>query len=242
MCVPVAALAVASLAIGAASSAYSYYQSNQQANQAANLAQQNYDLEQKQRAEIYNAQVQQQQLEYDRQSQDASLQYQRAMNQQQSKLNAENAQYDQLSRQYQSASSTAMARAAEGGVGGLSVDALMSDYYRQELDSRLALDTERNSIAQQGSNNYYDYKSGVERTNQDFITNSKNQYNTSIYSNQAANLGLQNQMLKINDSRTSPVQLGLNLASSATDSAGLYYKLKSPDVSASRIPKKTGLG
>jgi hypothetical protein len=239
MCEPASIIAVSSLAIGAASSAYSYYQSNQQANQAAGLAQQSYDLERQQQIEIYNAQVKQQQIEYDRQAQDSSLQYQRAMQQRNAQVDAQNAQYSQLSRQSQAASSTSLARAAEAGVGGLSVDALMSDYWRQELDSRLALDTERNAIDMQASNNYYDYKTGKERNQADFVTNSKNQYNTFKYGIESGNLGLQNQMLKINDARTSTAQLGLNLASSAVSSADSYYRLKQPTPTASRLPSKS---
>jgi hypothetical protein len=238
MCEPVS-IAAASLAIGVASSAYSYYQSNQQANQAAALAQQGYDLERKQQIEIYNAQVQQQQLEYDRQAADASLQYQRAMQQRDAQANAQNAQYAQLSRQYRDAASTSAARAAEGGVGGVSVDALMSDYWRQELDSRLALDTERNAIDMQASNNFYDYKTGQERNREDFMTNSKNQYTTLDYAFKSGSLGLSNQMLKINDARTSVPQLGLNLASSAVSSADTYYRLKTPTPTASRLPAKS---
>lgn len=241
MCEPATIIAASSLAIGAASSVFSYVQSNQQADAAASLAQQNYDLERKQQIEIYNAQVEQQRLEYDRQARDAALQYQRSLTQQNAQIEAQNAQYSQLSRQYQGASSTAAARAAEAGVGGLSVDALMSDYWRQELDSRLALDTERNSVNMQGSNNYLDYKTGQERAREDYLTSSKNQYNTYNYSLQSGNLALQNNMLKINDSRTSPIQLGLNLASSTVDSAGLYYKLKPPTAGPSRIPTKGSL-
>lgn len=238
MCEPVS-ISLASLAIGAASSAYSYYQSNQQANQAASLAQQSYDLQRQQQIEIYNAQVEQQKIEYDRQAADASMQYQRAMNQRAAQIDAQNAKYSQLSREYQGASSTSLARAAEAGVGGLSVDALMSDYWRQELDSRLALDTERNAIDMQASNNYYDYKTGQERNREDFVTNSKNQYATFKYGIESGNLGLQNQMLKINDARTSTAQLGLNLASSAVSSADSYYRLKSPTPTASRLPSKS---
>lgn len=240
MCEPATIIAVSSLAIGAASSAYSYYQSNQQANQAASLAQQNYDLERQQQLAIYNQQVQQQQLEYDRQAQDAALQYQRSLTDRNMKLSAQDAQYEQMSRQYAGAASTAAVRAAEGGVGGLSVDALMSDYFRQELDSRLALDTERNSIAMQGSNNYYDYKTGIERTNQDFQTNSKNQYNTLQYALQSGNFGLQNQMLRINDSRQTLAQTGLNIASSAVNSGAMYYQLKPPSAGESRLPSAVG--
>lgn len=233
MCEPVS---LSMLAIGAASSIYSYYQSNQQANQASSLAQQNYDLERQQQIDIYNAQVEQQRVEYDRQAQDAALQYQRALTQRSSQIDAQNAQYAQMSRQYQSASSTAAARAAEAGVGGLSVDALMSDYWRQELDSRLALDTERNAIDMQASNNYYDYNTGQERNRKDYLTNSQNQYNTFKYSLQSGNLGLQNQMLKINDARTTLPQLGLNLASSAVSSAETYYRIKPPTSGPSRLP------
>jgi hypothetical protein len=239
MCEPASIIAVSSLAIGAASSAYSYYQSNQQANQASSLAQQSYDVERQQQTEIYNAQVRQQQIEYDRQAQDASLQYQRAMQQRNAQVDAQNAQYQQLSRQSQAASSTSLARAAEAGVGGLSVDALMSDYWRQELDSRLALDTERNAIDLQASNNYYDVKTGQERAREDYLTNSKNQYNTFKYGIESGNLGLANQMLKINDARTSTAQLGLNLASSAVSSADTYYRLKQPTPTASRLPSKS---
>jgi hypothetical protein len=239
MCEPASIIAVTSLAIGAASSAYSYYQSNQQANQAASLAQQTYDLERRQQIEIYNSQVKQQQLEYDRQASDASLQYQRAMQQRNAQVDAQNAQYQQLSRQSQAASSTSLARAAEAGVGGLSVDALMSDYWRQELDSRLALDTERNAIDMQASNNFYDYKTGQDRNRTDFVTGSKNQYATYKYGIESGNLGLSNQMLKINDARTSTTQLGLNLGSSLVTSADTYYRLKQPSPTASRLPSKS---
>lgn len=237
MCEPASIIAVTSLAIGAASSVYAYQQSNQQANQAASLAQQSYDLERQQQTDIYNAQVKQQQIEYDRQAADASLQYQRAMQQRASQVDAQTAQYQQLSRQSQAASSTSAARAAEAGVGGLSVDALMSDYWRQELDSRLALDTERNAIDMQASNNYYDYKTGSERNQDDYLTNSKNQYAAYKYGYESNNIGLQNQMLKINDARTSSAQLGLNLASSAVSSADTYYRLKTPKATDSRLPK-----
>jgi hypothetical protein len=242
MCEPATILAVSSFAVAAASSAYSAYQTNQQANQASSLAQQNYDLERKQQLEVYDAQVKQQQIEYDRQAQDASLQYQRTMEQRNAQVDAENAQYAQLSKQYQAASSTSAVRAAEGGVGGASVDALMSDYWRQELDSRLALDTERNAINMQASNNYLDYKTGQSRAAQDFLTNSKNQYNTLNYGLQSGNLNLSNQLLRINDSRTTVPQLGLNLASSAISSADTYYRLKPPTAGPSRLPQKASIG
>jgi hypothetical protein len=238
MCLPVAALAVASLAIGAASSAYSYYQSNQQANQAASLATQNQQLQQNAQVEQYNAAVAQQQTEFERQSQDASLQYQRSINERSAKIAANDAQYAQLDKATRDAASTASVRAAEGGVGGLSVDALMSDYWRGEMDSRLALDTERNSIAMQGSNNYYDYKTGQNRAVQDYNTNATNQYKNLQYAQQSGNYAYQNNLLRINDSRQTLAQTGLNLASSAVNSGAMYYQLKTPSAGPSRLPSK----
>jgi hypothetical protein len=241
MCLPVAALAAASLAIGAASSAYSYYQSNQQANQAASLAAQNQQLQQNAQVDQYNAAVTQQRTELERQSQDASLQYQRSLNERNAKIAANDAQYAQLSKTTREAASTASVRAAEGGVGGMSVDALMSDYWRGELDSRLALDTERNSIAMQGSNNYYDYNTGQSRAYADYNTNAANQYKNLQYGQQSSTYAYQNNLLRINDSRQTLAQTGLNIASSAVNSGAMAYQLKNPQVAPSRLPTKASI-
>lgn len=237
MCVPAAALAIGSLAIGAASSVYSYIQSNQQADQAASLAAQNQQLQQNAQLDQYNAAVAQQQIEFQRQSEDASIQYQRSLNERNAKIAANDAQYAQLSKVTREAASTTSVRAAEGGVGGLSVDSLMSDYWRGELDSRLALDTERNSIAMQGSNNYYDYTTGQKRAVQDFNTNAENQYKNYQYAKQSGNYAYQNNLLRINDSRQTLAQTGLNIASSAVNSGAMFYQLKQPTAGPSRLPK-----
>jgi hypothetical protein len=231
-------MTAASLAIGAASSLYSYQQSNQQADAAASLAAQNQQLQQNAQVEQYNAAVTQQRIELERQSQDASLQYQRALNERNAKITTNDAQYTQLSKATREAASTAAVRAAEGGVGGLSVDALMSDYWRGELDSRLALDTDRNSIAMQGSNSLYDFKTGQTRAYDDFNTNASNQYKNLQYAQKSGNYAYQNNLLRINDSRQTLAQTGLNIASSAVNSGAMYYQLKQPSAGPSRLPTK----
>jgi hypothetical protein len=244
MCEPtsitMAALAVGSFAVSAYSAYNQYTTSNQQADNSSYLAYQNAALERQQQIEIYNAEVAAQQQEYDRQSQDAALQYQRTLNQQSLELAAQDSQYQLLSKKTNEAASTAAVRAGEGGVGGLSVDALMSDYYRQELDSRLALDTDRNSIAMKGSNNYYDYTTGQTRLNENMKTNSKNLYSNLEYGLKSGNFSLLNNINRINDSRVSPTTTGLNIASSALSSGAMYYSARNPSVAPSRI-KPTNL-
>jgi hypothetical protein len=229
-------LTLASAAVGTYSALESQKQSNKQADTASALAQQNYNLEAQRRDEVYADQVAAQQLDYERQSTDAALQYQRGLNLEANQLNAQDAQYALLSKKTNEAASTAAVRAGEGGVGGLSVDTMMSDYYRQELDSRLALDTDRNSIAMQGSNSYYDYKTGQTRLNQDYTTSSKNMYTNLMYGSKSGDFSFQNNMNRINDSRISNQQTGLSIASTALNSGASYYSMTKPSVSPSRLP------
>jgi len=235
MCDPASALALSSLAVGVASSAYSYSQSNNQANQAASLANRNAELERNQQIEAYNAQQAQQRVELDRQAQDAAVQWERTSAQREAQYGAEDAQYRQLDKQTQAASSTAAVRAAEGGAGGLSVQSLMSDYIRQEMDSRLALDTERNSVALGGSNNFADYSTGQQRAYQDYNTNAATQARGINYGLQSGNYSLQNNLLRINDSRQTLATTGLNMASSAVSSGAMYYSMKQPTVAPNRL-------
>lgn len=63
-------------------------------------------------------------------------------------IGAINTDYQNVARKTKESAATALTRAAEGGVGGLSVNYLLADYVQQEYDSRLALDTENRYLAQ----------------------------------------------------------------------------------------------
>jgi hypothetical protein len=225
-------------AIGAASTAYQYYQSNQQANQAVSLAQQQYDLQYKQQNEIYQQQRQQEQLQYQRASADGLLQLQRDQQ-------ARAIKYDELARQNQlqdqkimGAESTASVRAAEGGVGGVSVDALMSDYWRQALDARYNMESDINNVRLEGANNLADYGTQSRRNYDDYLRNDKTLYTNFQYSLQSLGLSTQSEYARINDSRMSPITAGLNIASSAVNAAGMGYKMSDPSVTPRNLSTK----
>ena len=229
MCAPLA-IPIAMFAISAASTAYQYYQSNQQANQASSLAQQQYDLQAKQQQEIYQQQRQQEQLQYERASADGILQLQRDQQARAIKVDQLNRQNELQNNKIQAAEASAAVRAAEGGVGGLSVDALMSDYWRQSLDARYNLEADRYTVALEGSNNMADYGVQTRRNYDDYLRNDKNLYTNFQYSMQSLGLGTQSEFARINDSRMSPVTAGLNIASSAVNAAGMAYKMSDPSV------------
>jgi hypothetical protein len=239
-------LFVASLAISAASTGYSYYTSNQQADQAAGLAQQQYDLQYKQQQEIYNQQREQEQLALERASQDGLTQLARDQNARAIKIEQLSHQNDLQNTKIQSAQSTASVMAAEGGVGGLSVDALMSDYWRQSLDSRYSLESDTNNILMEGSNNTVDYNTQSRRNYDDYLRNDKNLYTNFQYNLQSLGLGTQSEFARINDARMSPITAGLSFASSAVNSAGLYNATKDPDITprtlkvSNRLSDRTG--
>jgi len=238
MCAPIA-IPIAMFAISAASTAYSYYQSNQQANQAASLAQQQYDLQYKQQNEIYKQQRQQEQLAYERASADGLLQLQRDQQNRAIKGDELNRQNELQNLKLQQASASSAVRATEGGVGGLSVDALMSDYWRQSLDARYNLDADKYNVALEGSNNMADFGTQSRRNYDDYLRNDKNLYTNFQYSLQSLGLSNQSEVARINDSRMSPITAGLNIASSAVNAAGMGYKMSDPSVTP-RMLSTTG--
>lgn len=184
MCEPTT-IAITSAVLTVAATAASSYMQYQAQNQAASAAQQqaNYmtQLEiQRMNAEtlqmqvVYNQQEEAQLLAMRNLSEDSMRALTLSDKQFERQLDAMDVEYNKVARQTKEGAASALVRASESGVGGLSVGALLADYTTQEYDARLTLDKQSGYLLEDYTFRNQDIKTTLDRAKESYTIQSRN--------------------------------------------------------------------
>ena len=146
-----------------AATTYVSYQQSQQAAEASEtqaryltmLERQRANMEAIQAQQIFSEQQAAQLLSMQYMMEDATRSLQNTDEEFNRQIRAMDAESRQVGKAYKEASATALVRAAEGGVGGLSVAALLADYAKNEYSDRMVMEREKGYLLD-------DYERGAE--------------------------------------------------------------------------------
>jgi hypothetical protein len=198
--------ALITVAATAATSYVSYQQSQQaaassenQANYLSMLEQQRANMEAMQAQQIFSEQQAAQLLSMQYMMEDATRSLQNTDEEFNRQIMAMDAETRQVGKAYKEASSTALVRAAEGGVGGLSVAALLADYARNEYSDRMVMEREKGFLLDDYERSSGDIRTQLARAKESYDTQYGFDYNQ-LQRQLAANaMGSSFNMARIND-------------------------------------------
>jgi hypothetical protein len=232
MCEPTT-IAITSAVLTVAATAASSYMQYQAQNQAASAAQQqaNYmtQLEiQRMNAEtlqmqvVYNQQEEAQLLAMRNLSEDSMRALTLSDKQFERQLDAMDVEYNKVARLTKEGAASALVRASESGVGGLSVGALLADYTTQEYDARLTLDKQSGYLLEDYTFRNQDIKTTLDRAKESYTIQSRNDMGALARGLYSTELQSSFNLAQINDpsrmpSRGSELAMGLETASSVAE-------------------------
>jgi hypothetical protein len=110
-----------------------------------------------------------------------------------------NTEYTKVHKAAAGEASTALVRASEGGVGGISVSALLADYALQEYNARVVLDTDKGNLLQDYERQAAGVKTQLDRAQQAFAMQTN--FDSGQLQRQLASGGLESsyRLAQIND-------------------------------------------
>jgi hypothetical protein len=233
-----------------AATTYVSYQQQQQASEA-DATQANYlSMLERQRSEMEAIQMQQifseqqaaQLLSMQYMMEDATRSLQNTDLEFNRQISAMDSEARQVSKAYKEASSTALVRAAEGGVGGLSVSALLADYARNEYSDRMVMEREKGFLLDDYERNTGDVRTQLLRAKESYDMQYSFDYNQLQRGIAANAMGSSFNLARIND----PSQMSQRpnaFASFLTAAGGMASALNQVDYKglnqAMATPKRT---
>lgn len=230
-----------------AATTYVSYQQQQQASESA-ATQANYlSMLERQRAEMEGIQMQQifseqqaaQLLSMQYMMEDATRSLQNTDQEFNRQLAAMESEVSQVGKAYKEASATALVKAAEGGVGGLSVAALLADYARNEYSDRMVMEREKGFLLADYEQSSRDVSTQLSRAKESYDMQYRFDYNQLQRQGVSNSLGSTFNLARIND----PSQMeqppnafasfltaagGVASAANQVDYKGLGQALKAP--------------
>jgi hypothetical protein len=194
-------------------------------NQAASAAQQQANYMTQLEIQRMNAETLQMQVVYNQQE-EAQLLAMRALTlsdkQFERQLDAMDVEYNKVARLTKEGAASALVRASESGVGGLSVGALLADYTTQEYDARLTLDKQSGYLLEDYTFRNQDIKTTLDRAKESYTIQSRNDMGALARGLYSTELQSSFNLAQINDpsrmpSRGSELAMGLETASSVAE-------------------------
>jgi len=233
-----------------AATTYVSYQQQQQASEA-DATQANYlSMLERQRSEMEAIQMQQvfseqqaaQLLSMQYMMEDATRSLQNTDLEFNRQISAMDSEARQVSKAYKEASSTALVRAAEGGVGGLSVSALLADYARNEYSDRMVMEREKGFLLADYEQNTSDVRTQLLRAKESYDMQYRFDYNQMQRQSAANVIGSSFNQARINDP-SQMAQRPNTFASFLTAAGGMASALNQVDYKglnqAMASPKRT---
>ena len=190
-----------------AASSYVAYQSQQQAagaaekqaNKLSRLEVNRSGLEAMQLQQMRSEQQQAQLLNMQYMMDDATRSLSNTNEQFNRQVASMNTEYTKVHKAAAGEASTALVRASEGGVGGISVSALLADYALQEYNARVVLDTDKGNLLQDYERQATGVKTQLDRAQQAFTMQTN--FDSGQLQRQLASSGLESsyRLAQIND-------------------------------------------
>lgn len=232
MCEPTT-IAISSAVLTVAATAASSYMQYQAQNQAASAAQQQASYMTQLEIQRMNAETTQMQVVYNQQEEAQLLAMRnlaedsmRALTLSETQfarqIDAMDVEYNKVARQTKEGAASALVRASEGGVGGLSVGALLADFAVQEYDARLVLDKQSGYLLDDYAFRNQDIKTTLDRAKESYTIQSRNDMGQLSRSLLGLELQSSFNLSQINDpsrmpTRGSELAMGLQTASSVAE-------------------------
>jgi hypothetical protein len=230
-----------------AATTYVSYQQQQQASEADATQASYLSMLERQRAEMESIQMQQlfseqqaaQLLSMQYMMEDATRSLQNTDQEFNRQIAAMDSETRQVGKAYKEASATALVRASEGGVGGLSVAALLADYARNEYSDRMVMEREKGFLLADYERNANDVRTQLSRAKESYDMQYRFDYNQLQRQSVSNAMGSSFNLARIND----PSQMaqrpnafasfltaagGMASAANQVDYKGLGQALKSP--------------
>jgi hypothetical protein len=249
--------ALISVAATAATTYVSYQQQQQaasssetQADYLTMLEQQRANLESMQMQQVFSEQQAAQLRSMQYMMEDATRSLENTDTEFNRQIEAMDFESRQVGKAYKEASSTARVRAAEGGVGGLSVAALLADYARNEYSDRMVMEREKGYLLDDYERNASDVKTQLDRARDSYAMQYRFDYNQLQRQVASGSLGSTFNQARIND----PSQMaqrpnlfasfltaagGMASAANQVDYKGLNQALTPPKRTPTTSPTKT---
>jgi hypothetical protein len=232
MCFP-AAIPIASAALTIAATAAGAYMQYEAQNQAASAAQQQANYMTQLEIQRMNAETLQMQVIHSQQEESQLLAMRnlaedsmRALTLSETQfarqIDAMDVEYSKVVRQTKEGAASALVRASEGGVGGLSVGALLADFAVQEYDARLVLDKQSGYLLEDYTFRNQDIKTTLDRAKESYAIQSRNDMGALARGLYSTELQSSFNLAQINDPSRMPAggslfSAGLQTASGITE-------------------------
>lgn len=190
-----------------AATTYVSYQQQQQAAQSSEtqarylsmLERQRADMEALQAQQIFSEQQAAQLMSMRYMMEDATRSLENTSEEFNRQITAMNADSKQIGKAYKEASSTALVRAAEGGVGGLSVAALLADYAKNEYSDRMVMEREKGYLLDDYERGADDIRTQLARAKESYNMQYRFDYNQLQRQLAANSMGSTFNLARIND-------------------------------------------
>lgn len=257
MCHPVAIPATAAVLTVASTAAGAYMQYQAQ-NQAAAAAQQQANYMMQLEIQRMNAETLQMQVLHSQQEEaqllamrDLAEDSMRALTlsekQFERQIDAMDVEYNKVARQTKEGAATALVRASESGVGGLSVGALLADFAVQEYDARLTLDKQSGYLLEDYTFRNQDIQTNLDRAKESYTIQSRNDMGQLARGLQSSSLQSSFNLAQINDPSRMPTDgslltAGLQTASGVAEGLNTLNYSGVIKPSSSRVNTKATLG
>lgn len=229
MCEPTT-IAITSAVLTVAATATSAYMQYEAQNQAAAAAQQQANYMTQLEIQRMNAETLQMQVLYSQQEEAQLLAMRnlaedsiRALTlsekQFERQIDAMDVEYNKVARQTKEGAATALVRASESGVGGLSVGALLADFAVQEYDARLTLDKQSGYLLEDYIFRNQDIQTTLDRAKESYAIQSRNDMGALARGLQSSQLQSSFNLAQINDPSRMPSR-GSELAVATQTTSG----------------------
>ena len=254
MCEPTT-IAISSAVLTVAATAASSYMQYQAQNQAASAAQQQASYMTQLEIQRMNAETLQMQVVHNQQeeaqllamrnlAEDSMRSLTLSEKQFARQIDAMDVEYNKVARQTKEGAASALVRASEGGVGGLSVGALLADFAVQEYDARLTLDKQSGYLLEDYTFRNQDIKTNLDRAKESYTIQSRNDMGQLSRSLLGSELQSSFNLAQINDpsrmpTRGSELALGLQTASSVAEGLNTLTYAGVVKPSSARVPTGT---
>jgi hypothetical protein len=198
--------ALISVAATAGTTYVSYQQQQQAASDSAlqarylsSLEQQRAQMEAMQAQQLFSEQQAAQLMSMRYMMEDATRSLQNTDEEFNRQVRAMDAESRQVGKAYKEAASTALVRAGEGGVGGLSVAALLADYARNEYSDRMVMEREKGYLLADYEQGAKDIQTQLDRAKEAYDMQYSFDYNQLQRQLAAGSLTSTFNMARIND-------------------------------------------
>lgn len=224
-------IAIASAVLTVASTATTAYMQYEAQNQAAAAAREQANYMTQLEIQRMNAETLQMQVMYSQQeeaqllamrnlAEDSMRALTLSEKQFERQIDAMDVEYNKVARQTKEGAATALVRASESGVGGLSVGALLADFATQEYDARLALDKQSGYLLEDYTFRNQDIQTTLDRAKESYTIQSRNDMGQLARGIQSGQLQSSFNLAQINDPSRMPTR-GSELAVATQTASGV---------------------